>query len=82
MIVTTTPGIEGKPIREYLWVVTGEAVNEIQQQARDLDQRQQALGEQLAEMNGEKPKDPAAGADPGTGEQQKADAASAELVGS
>ena len=26
MIVTTTPGIEGKTIREYLGVVTGEAV--------------------------------------------------------
>ncbi len=26
MIVTTTPGIEGKPIRGYLGVVTGEAV--------------------------------------------------------
>jgi uncharacterized protein YbjQ (UPF0145 family) len=26
MIITTTPNIEGKPIREYLGVVTGEAV--------------------------------------------------------
>jgi uncharacterized protein YbjQ (UPF0145 family) len=26
MIVTTTPGVEGKTIREYLGVVTGEAV--------------------------------------------------------
>lgn len=26
MIVTTTPGIEGKNIREYLGVVTGEAI--------------------------------------------------------
>jgi uncharacterized protein YbjQ (UPF0145 family) len=26
MIVTTTPGVEGKPIREYLGIVTGEAV--------------------------------------------------------
>jgi uncharacterized protein YbjQ (UPF0145 family) len=26
MIVTTTPSIEGRPIREYLGVVTGEAV--------------------------------------------------------
>ncbi|NPV04569.1 MAG: heavy metal-binding domain-containing protein [Syntrophaceae bacterium] len=26
MIVTTTPGVEGRPIREYLGIVTGEAV--------------------------------------------------------
>lgn len=26
MIVTTTPGVEGKTIREYLGIVTGEAV--------------------------------------------------------
>jgi uncharacterized protein YbjQ (UPF0145 family) len=26
MIVTTTPGVEGRPVREYLGVVTGEAI--------------------------------------------------------
>ena len=26
MIVTTTPSVEGKPIREYRGVVTGEAI--------------------------------------------------------
>lgn len=26
MIVTTTPSIEGRPVREYLGVVTGEAI--------------------------------------------------------
>jgi uncharacterized protein YbjQ (UPF0145 family) len=26
MLCTTTPGIEGRPIREYLGVVTGEAI--------------------------------------------------------
>ena len=26
MILTTTPGVEGRPIREYLGIVTGEAV--------------------------------------------------------
>ncbi len=26
MIITTTPGLEGHPIREYLGIVTGEAI--------------------------------------------------------
>lgn len=26
MIITTTPGIEGRPVRNYLGVVTGEAI--------------------------------------------------------
>jgi len=26
MIVTTTPGVEGRPIRDYLGIVTGEAI--------------------------------------------------------
>lgn len=26
MIITTTPGLEGRPIREYLGIVTGEAI--------------------------------------------------------
>jgi uncharacterized protein YbjQ (UPF0145 family) len=26
MILTTTPNIEGKPVREYLGIVTGEAI--------------------------------------------------------
>ena len=26
MIITTTPSIEGKPVREYLGIVTGEAI--------------------------------------------------------
>ena len=26
MIITTTPGVEGRPVREYLGIVTGEAI--------------------------------------------------------